>query len=123
MTMRVTQGTAGRRTWEVTADTGVPITDWAGWTARAQARTSVTDEPMFEWSTSDDTIELLPAVVDPDTALLTEHARLRLLTPADISTDWAPGDFVYDVVLINPAGEPVARTPQDKLVVTAAITR
>lgn len=123
MTMRITQGTAARRTWEASSDTGQPIT-WVGWSARAQARlTSDSTDVLFEWSTADNTIELVPTLVDPDTAAMLEPAQLRLLTPAVESAGWLTGDFVFDVAVIDPNGEVVARIPQDKLVVTAAVTR
>ena len=121
--MRITQGTAARRTWEVTTDTGAPVLDWAGWTARAQARATAdaADPPLFEWSTAEGTLELVAATVVDD--LLLTPAYLRLLTPANASTAWATGEFVYDVAITNPDGDVVARIPQDKLVVTAAVTR
>lgn len=111
MTLRIPQGATYRRTWPAySGATGVRVTEWDGWSGRAQIRaTPESGAVLHEWSTELDT-------------LLLDDKGVTLLTRPEDSLPWQFRDGVFDIEMTDPEGG-IARYPIDRVVVVPAVTR
>jgi hypothetical protein len=109
-TLLIHQGTTWRKRWRITdPDTGTPR-DLTEWSARAQVRAdhSADSVVLAEWL--DDTV-----TCDAD-------GYVTITVSPAVSSAWTWRDGMYDVELVDPAGQ-VARIAQGAVRVSPEVTR
>lgn len=108
--LRVRQGSSFVVRWPVTTVDGTPI-DVSTWTVRAQARPRVSSSTvLYEWNTA------------AQNAAATADGYVVLTVPPATSSAWTWRRAVYDVELVDPAGN-VTRVDAGKLTVEREVTR
>lgn len=111
--MRIKQGAEWGRTWPFQVD-GVPVTDFTGWSAKAQVRSSAdSDTVLWEWSTNPGTGQ--------GTATLSDSA-VTLSHHGEDSSPWAWRSGVYDVRVTDNQGRE-AFVYEGRVMVIPAVTR
>lgn len=108
--LRIYQGDTFSRTWPVSQD-GLPITDFAGWAARAEVR-ETPESPTVLWSW---------ATGGSDGLITLAASGVRLAHTAEQSAAFAWRLGGYDIKLIDPAGE-VAWIARGRTMVIPAYT-
>jgi hypothetical protein len=112
--IRIEQGASWGRSWPISLPSGDPVTDFTGWTAKAQVReTPEATEVLFEW--------ILGGAADKGTITLTGSA-VELSHTGDDSDDWLWRLGRYDVKVTNAAGQE-AFTARGRVMVIPAVTR
>lgn len=112
--LRIEQGADWGRFWSITAD-GLPVTNFAGWAARAQVRTTAAaaDPALWEWKLGGGT----------GFGLITlANSGIKLSHAGNDSDPWAWRLGVYDIKVTDAGGRD-AFAARGRVMVTPAVTR
>jgi hypothetical protein len=105
----IEQGTTSQYAWPVYDDDNNAVA-LSGYTAKAQARRSITDDTVLhEWNSEDDTI-------------LLQGNQVVLITPPAASLAWTWTRGVYDILITSPDGT-VSRVAEGVVEVSRSVTR
>lgn len=111
MIIAIEQGSDWERQYPILDPvTGVPIADFAGWSARGQVRVAYgSSAPEYEWSVAAGNLALAAG-------------KLTIRVPAADSSGWAWVKGVYDIELTDPSGAP-GRVDSGTVLVELEVTR
>jgi hypothetical protein len=95
--------------------------DFTGFTARMQVREEAESEDALV-SLSTEEIEQEEGQLYGQLEFVLDEGRLRVLIPADITTQFEPGSYVYDIEVVSPTG--IVDSPfYGRFKVTSEVTR